>query len=147
MTFIDDHVPREFEPVAASAPRSAPLVRWTEDAELDAEQAGAVPNAPGVIVLLRGTPAEEVLVWATATDSLRVRALELLCVPQHGELKHILEDAELRFRCAVIVDPQQRTAVAHALSEASGHAPSTRGATLIFYANPDAPAVTVRRER
>jgi len=137
MTLINDHVARESERVVGSAPRSAPVVRWTDDAVLDAEQAGAAPNAPGVLVLLRGTPAEEVLVWATATESLRVRALELLCVPQHGELKHILEDRELRFRCAVIVDPQQRVSVARALAEASGHAPSTRGATLVFYENPD----------
>lgn len=111
---------------------------------LDEEWAATAPNAPGVLVLLRGTPAEEVLVWAESAESLRARARELVEVPQHGELKRILQDPELRFRCAVIVDPHQRASVAHALGGASGHAPSDRGAVLVFYEDPQAPARRAR---
>jgi hypothetical protein len=108
-------------------------VRWTEDARLDPERAAAAPHASGVLVLLRGTAAEEVLVWAEDVRSLRTRACELVEVPQRGELRHLLEDPELRFRCAVIHDASRRAAVARALHEASGHAPPAGRSSLVFY--------------
>jgi hypothetical protein len=75
-------------------PRSAvPGVHWTEDARFDREHAATSPDAPGVLVLLRGDPSEEVLVWAEDVGSLRRRAGELLGVPQRGELGRVLVDA------------------------------------------------------
>jgi hypothetical protein len=108
-------------------------VRWTDDALLEPDRAASAPNAPGVLVLLRGTAAEEVLVWAEDVRSLRARACELCDVPQRGELRHLLDDLELRFRCATIQDPERRAAFARALREASGHAPPAGRSRLVFY--------------
>jgi hypothetical protein len=132
MTLADQ--PRHTDAERDTANRSAPVgVRWTEDARLEPDRALAAPNTPGVLVLLRGTAAEEVLVWAEEVRSLRARACELLDVPQRGELRHLLDDLELRFRCAIIHDPGRRAAVARALHEASGHAPPVGRSSLVFY--------------
>jgi hypothetical protein len=132
MTFVNH--PRHTDAERNTSNRSAAVgVRWTEDARLEPERAAAAPNASGVLVLLRGTAAEEVLVWAEDVRSLRARACELFDVPQRGELRHLLDDRELRFRCAIIHDPARRAAIARVLHEASGHAPPAGRSSLVFY--------------
>ncbi len=110
-------------------------VTWTDDDVLDGPHAELAPDAPGILVLVRGAVGvEDVVVWVEAAHSLRARARELVEVPQDDEpaLMRILARGGLRFRCAVVSDSAQRASIARILREAAMAQPLPRATATVI---------------
>lgn len=106
-------------------------IHWSDDEVLDAEHAEHAPDAPGILVLVRGAAGvEDVVVWVESVHALRARVRELVEVPQDDEpaLARILGRAGLRFRCAVVSDSAQRASIARTLRDAANAQPLPRTA-------------------
>ena len=87
---------------------------WTDPTPLDLDHAEAAPNAPGLLVLIRGEANQrELPLWAECTHNVRTRVHELLSVPQTEtpSLASILdqESSHLRFRASAVSDVVART--------------------------------------
>lgn len=88
-------------------------VSWSGDQLLEPESAEAVPNEPGVLVLVYGGAGrEEVPVWVEEVQNLRARVDDLVSgsTPEDASLAHILrrDHGHLRFRTAVVAQPSMR---------------------------------------
>lgn len=96
-------------------------ITWSDDEALDAARVEVAPDAPGILVLVRGEVGiEDIVVWVEAVHSLRARVRELVELPQDDEpaLARILARRKgLRFRCAVVTDAAERASLARTLRE------------------------------
>jgi hypothetical protein len=79
-------------------------LEWSDDAVLATPQITSIPEAPGLLVLVRGATSEAGrVVWAEAPENLRVRARELGGHATVGpELAAVLQYPDLRFRYALV---------------------------------------------
>lgn len=104
-------------------------ITWSDDEVLDAAHAELAPDAPGILVLVRGAVGvEDVVVWVEAAHSLRARTRELVEIPQDDEpaLARILGRSGLRYRCAVVSDSAQLASIARTLRDAANAQPLPR---------------------
>lgn len=89
---------------------------WTDVLLLDMEQVEAAPDGPGLYVLIHGGVGRpETVVWADAANNVRARLIELLSTSGRGQLSEWLERGELRFRAALVSDPERREELAEDL--------------------------------
>jgi hypothetical protein len=85
---------------------------WTDDHPLDPEHVEAAPDGAGVLLLVHGGAQKpETIVWGESADNLRERLLEYLRTPPGGPtiISHWRGRGELRFRCAAVEDPSERS--------------------------------------
>lgn len=90
---------------------------WTDDTILESDRIEVAPEAPGVLVLIRGgAQRPETIVWVEAPNNVRSRLLDILSLPQTDQpgLTRLLEEGDLRFRAAAATEPM-RTQVANLL--------------------------------
>lgn len=94
-------------------------VFWTDDMLLELDNIEAVPNGPGVLVLVSGGQHRaEHVVWAEAVNNLPARLSELVARPhtEKQELIRLLErEPRLRFRASHIPSEQGRERVARSI--------------------------------
>jgi CBS domain-containing protein len=91
---------------------------WSDDQALEPGSVAAAPPGPGLLALSHGGAGQpERLVWAEATDDVRVRLQALLDVPgeQEPHLAWWLARGTLRFRAASAPDCAGRRAALEAL--------------------------------
>ncbi len=108
-------------------------VTWSDDADLELSRVDAAPNAPGVLLLIRGGKGiEERVVWAEPCENVRARVLELVSVPADSPaLARILRVPGLRFRAAAVRDASRRKALARQFADEYEHAPLPAGASVV----------------
>jgi CBS domain-containing protein len=93
-------------------------VSWTDDAVLDADAIEWIPGGPGLVALIHDAPGEpRRVVWVEAAANVSTRLAEMLAAPQEDpELALWLRRREaLRFRVALVGDPERRERLAAAL--------------------------------
>lgn len=86
-------------------------VCWSDQLPMDLAHVDAAPSAAGLLVLIRGRPGvPDRPVWAEACHNVQSRLLDLLTLPQTDSpiLQRNLERDDLRFRTAVVADPEHR---------------------------------------
>jgi CBS domain-containing protein len=79
-------------------------LRWSDEAWLTAEQIGAAPDGPGVLMLITGSPGSpDRVVWSEACWNVRGRLQDLLAGEENtpAHLRELLRAGALRFRAAV----------------------------------------------
>lgn len=83
---------------------------WTDDCEFSLDHVQSVaPDGPGVFALIRGgVGLAELIVWAEACANVRARLLDLMSTPQPYPVSNLQDTGRLRFRCAMVSDPERR---------------------------------------
>ena len=103
---------------------------WTDEWPLDARHVSRAPDAPGVLVLVRGLAGEtDAAVWVEACANVRARLVALTALVSSAEpaLARILERRDLRFRAATVHADADRERLAASLRSDLEHRPPPGG--------------------
>jgi len=99
---------------------------WTDEWPVDEGYASNAPDAPGVLVLVRGLVGEtDAVVWVEACANLRHRLVALTALGSSAEpaLARLLEHRDLRFRAAAVRNEVDRERIASGLQSDLEHRP------------------------
>jgi CBS domain-containing protein len=99
---------------------------WTDEWPLDAEHLSQVPDAPGVLVLVRGRVGEtDAIVWAEDCGNVRRRVFAMTAGALSGEpaLAQLSERYDLRFRACAVRDEGERKRITSSLRSQLEHRP------------------------
>jgi CBS domain len=99
---------------------------WTDEWTLDAGHVSRAPDAPGVLVLVRGLAGEtDAVVWVESCANVRRRLVGLTTLGSTAEpaLARLLERHDLRFRAAAVRNETDRDRITAGLRSDLGHRP------------------------
>lgn len=99
---------------------------WTDEWPLDEQHVSHAPDAPGVLVLVRGPVGEaDVVVWVEACANLRSRLVGLTTLGSSAvpTLARLLERHDLRFRAAAVRNEADRERISSGLRSDLEHRP------------------------
>ncbi len=99
---------------------------WTDEWPLDERHVSHAPDAPGVLVLVRGLAGEtDAVVWVEACANVRRRLVGLTTLGSSAapELARLLERHDLRFRAAAVRNEAERDRITAGLRSDLEHRP------------------------
>jgi CBS domain protein len=99
---------------------------WTDEWSLDEGHVSQAPDAPGVLVLVRGLVGEtNAVVWVEACANVRQRLVGLTSLGSSAEpaLARLLERRDLRFRAATVRNEADRNRITAGLRSNLEHRP------------------------